>query len=170
MKDIFGSCQCVRQSWIIAGSSVRYSSVNRDREVIMNLKSLPEEISGAMAPLDIEQGFLAESEDGDTVVIAKRSQGTDGNFIYTLTAKNYPSYSAAETTIDASVYDGLAELLNKIERKKRYQWNGWDIDVISEGDRAGRIVAEYILPPNEIHVVIPDLLKSVADLGDQGST
>jgi CYTH domain-containing protein len=156
-------------TYLFGRGTVRYSAVNREREVRMDLKSLPEEISSTVKPLDIEQGYLVESDDGGTMVRIRKSQGTDGVYHYTMTAKNYPSYAEAETDIDSTIYDGLSDLMSKIERKKRYQWNGWDIDVISEGNRAGRIVAEYELPDGQIRVAMPEILNSVADLGDQGS-
>ena len=134
-----------------------------------DLKSLPKEISETVMPLEIEQGYLAESEDGDTMVRVRKTQNNDGSFSYTITAKNYPSYAEAESDIDQAIYDGLHDLLSKIERKKRYKWNGWDIDVISEGNRAGRVVAEYELPPDQITVVMPELFKSVTGQKDQGS-
>ncbi len=155
--------------YLVGGHNVRYSALSKEREVRLDLQSLPKEISDTVKPLEIEQGYLAESEDGETIVRARKTQNNDGTFSYTITAKNYPSYAEAESDIDQSIFDGLRDLLSRIEVKKRYQWNGWDIDVISEGNRAGRIVAEYELPPDQISVEMPELLKSVADLKDQGS-
>ena len=154
---------------IVNGRNTRYSSLSREREVRLDLKSLPKEISETVMPLEIEQGYLAESEDGDTMVRVRKTQNNDGSFSYTITAKNYPSYAEAESDIDQAIYDGLHDLISKIERKKRYKWNGWDIDVISEGNRAGRVVAEYELPPDQITVVMPELFKSVTGQKDQGS-
>ena len=81
-----------------------------------------------------------------------------------MTAKDYPSYAEAETDIGGKIYDGLVDSINDMEVKDRYHWKGWDIDVITKGRRAGKIVAEYELPEDEIKVVVPPVLQNVADM------
>jgi CYTH domain-containing protein len=143
----------------------RTAALSKEREVRVDLKSLPDSIKSSVKPYVIEQGYLAESQDGDSILRVRKEQDPDGAVEYTMTAKNYPTYSEAETEIDQPIYDGLRGVVKKVERKQRYKWNGWDIDVITEGNRAGRIVAEFELPEDEVSVAIPDELKSVMVTG-----
>lgn len=153
-------------SYLLGSGNIRYAALSKEREVRMPLKSLPDSVkSGAESIEHIEQGYLVEADGGDTIVRARMSQVGEAPATYTMTAKNYPTYSEAETDINKEIFEGLADVLNKVEVKDRYHWNGWDIDVITEGNRAGQIVAEYELPENEVKVVVPAELQEVAAAG-----
>lgn len=144
---------------------LRTAALAKEREVRMDLRELPAEILNTVKPQEIEQGFLVESENRETNVRVRKTVEPDGTAHYSMTAKNYPSYSEAETDIDQGIYDGFKDTLKRAEVKKRYKWNGWDIDVITSGDRAGRVVAEYELPATETSIEVPEILRAVANQG-----
>jgi CYTH domain-containing protein len=140
---------------------MRVAALNKEREARLDLTAVPADALENVVPSEIEQGILVESEDRDTMVRVRKESAPGGTVRYTITAKHYPSFSEAETVISPDIFEGLRGLVMDIERKKRYRWNGWDIDDIETGRRGGRVVAEFEFPEGTTNMIIPDEIRSL---------
>ena len=116
----------------------------KEYEARYDLKEVPQAIrDSAQAVIEIKQGTVASSADGTVMVRVRMSSDGGQAPEYTMTAKCYPTSDEAETEISKDIFDGFYPSLARREEKVRYRWNGWDIDEISGGDRAGKVVAEF---------------------------
>lgn len=156
----------IRSVLVELGSAVasmrRTAGLAKEYEARFDLTEVPDAVKdSASSVIDIRQGTVASSEDRTVMVRVRSSSERGKGTEYTMTAKCYPTSDEAETEISKDIFDGLYPSLSRKEVKTRYVWNGWDIDDISEGDRAGKVVAEFehdgsseVEVPAELRVVL----------------
>ena len=141
------------------------AALAKEFEARYDLTEVPHSIrDSAQAIIEIKQGTVASSSDGTFMVRVRMSTEKGKDPEYTMTAKCYPTSDEAETEISKEIFEGFYPSLSRREVKTRYVWNGWDIDDIADGDRAGRKVAEFEHDGNS-KVEIPAELSSVLKQG-----
>lgn len=130
-------------SLLVKLSEALDGAIHIEREKRLSLSVAPEEIKG-IEPAIIKQGILKEAKDEDDVVAyarirMKQEPGEDPK--YSLGVKHFKRKEESETEISKQMFDAFyPDNLIKPQSKKRYHLsNGWDIDVIDDGE----IRAEY---------------------------
>lgn len=108
------------------------AAVGEEKELRVPLMELPPEIGKANKGEVIQQGFISEAPNCDVRI---RKRGAD----YSLTAKFRPLNQEAEMEISKEMFETLWPTVIKPQNKTRYDYKGWEIDVMEDGS----IVAEF---------------------------
>jgi hypothetical protein len=145
------------------------ADVQEEREVRIQLKELPLEISGSAEgeAVAIFQGFIKEVA-GTDVRIRKEFETDPNNdpweaspeSKYTMTAKHRPLFQEAETEITPEIFNALFDSTEKSMRKIRYthpSYPGWKIDELYDPkkDVVTGVWAEYELSPEQEGIRLP---------------
>lgn len=108
------------------------AAVQQEKELRVPLMELPQEVKDSGSGDQIQQGFISEAPNCD-VRIRKRGDK------YTMTSKFRPLHQEAEMEISKEMFDALWPIVTRTQNKTRYDYNGWEVDVMEDGS----IVAEY---------------------------
>jgi len=108
------------------------AAVEQEKELRLPLMELPPEVSKSGKGKKIIQGFIIEVP-GCDVRIRKVDED------YTMTAKYRPLSQEAETNITKEIFDALWPSISRKQSKTRYEYKGWEIDVMDTGE----VVAEF---------------------------
>jgi len=131
---------------ILEEHNVRPAAVEEEREVRCSLKELPPEVKKSGEKITIEQGKLDEKP-GTYTRVRRETPGK-----CSFTKKIFKDFSEDNIEISEDLFEKLYNNITFSNQKKtRYKWKGWDIDVMEDG----KVVAEYELPKGYDSVSIP---------------
>ena len=131
-----------------------------EKEIRVPLKSVPEEVKNtATRILRITQAFINKNKDESDVRIRKTkyilSPNAQEEYEYSLTAKHRPQELESEMEIPKVMFDSLWSNSFSRQKKLRYCWQGWDIDVFEDGG----VVAEFEYDNEADIPSIPDFFE-----------
>ena len=116
----------------ISNTLEKLSAVQEEKELRIPLEELPPEVEESSKSKVIEQGFISKVDACDVRIRSCEDK-------YTMTAKFRPLNQEAETEITKEMFDALWPATTDKMKKTRYDYKGWEIDVLEDG----RIIAEY---------------------------
>lgn len=129
-----------------------------EREVRIKIKELPSEVEKNSSKVRIIQCMLEEFP-GGYIRVRKEIPGK----CY-FTKKIFNKNIEDSIEISEDIFSKIFKLGYKEQDKNRFLWNGWDIDVLENGE----IVAEFELGENQSKVDVPEIFSIVKVL--EGTT
>lgn len=131
-------------------AKVKTAKLEVEREVRIELEEFPKEIEDDVGFYEIRQCKLEEWDGGYI-----RVRQTYPDKVCTFTSKDFTKNLEDTIEIPEDLYVPLFEMGFDPQKKIRYTWGGWEIDVMEDG----RVVAEFELPKDQVEVSVPDFFK-----------
>lgn len=128
--------------------SKKYAKEEIEREVRIELNSLPHEVQAEGSPPTRIQQNILEKFPGGYVRVRKETPG-----VCTFTRKDFETHVEDNIEISEEMFNKLFPLGTSKQDKVRYQWNGWDIDLLEDG----KILAEYEMKDGQDRVGVPEI-------------
>lgn len=145
-------------------SMQKIAAVQVEREVRCELEELPEEVREEADTVTIDQTQLDKNPNGYVRVrketVTGKGRGITEHSEYTFTSKDFSKNLEDTIPISEDLFHRIYTLGKSPQKKTRYRWNGWDIDVMEDG----RVVAEYEMADDQTSVKVPSFFKVKAVL------